>query len=146
MLDNNEDLVIVRSTVDLAHNMGRRVVAEGVESQAVLNMLIELGCDMAQGYHISRPVTAPVLTRWLETQAGACSAIKTVSKPEVALMSWPAAPRVYSQHRRQLSCRVAQIARTTVGERRRRVNAFRSGVQFLLSSRRAVCRAASSRE
>src|SRR3569833_393691 len=66
MLDNNEDLVIVRSTVDLAHNMGRRVVAEGVESQAVLNMLIELGCDMAQGYHISRPVTAPVLTRWLE--------------------------------------------------------------------------------
>src|SRR3569832_2934 len=65
MLDNNEDFVIVRSTVDLAHNMGRRVVAEGVESQAVLNILLELGCDMAQGYHISRPVTAPVLTRWL---------------------------------------------------------------------------------
>ena len=66
MLENNEDFVIVRSTVDLAHNMGRRVVAEGVESQAVLNMLLNLGCDMAQGYHISRPLTAPVLTRWLK--------------------------------------------------------------------------------
>ena len=66
MLDNNEDMVIVRSTIDLAHNMGRRVVAEGVESEEVLNMLIELGCDMAQGYHISRPVTASVLTGWLQ--------------------------------------------------------------------------------
>jgi diguanylate cyclase (GGDEF)-like protein/PAS domain S-box-containing protein len=66
MLENNEDMVIVRATVDLAHNMGRRVVAEGVESEAVLNMLIKLGCDMAQGYHISRPVTASVLTGWLQ--------------------------------------------------------------------------------
>ena len=66
MLDNNEDMVIVRSTIDLAHNMGRRVVAEGVESEEVLNKMIELGCDMAQGYHISRPVTASVLTGWLQ--------------------------------------------------------------------------------
>ncbi len=65
MLDNNEDMVIVRSTVDLAHNMGRRVVAEGVETLEVLNTLIEMGCDMAQGYYISRPLTAAVLTRWL---------------------------------------------------------------------------------
>jgi len=63
MLENAEDLVIVRSTIDLAHNMGRQVVAEGVESEEVLNMLIELGCDMAQGYFISRPVTANILTR-----------------------------------------------------------------------------------
>lgn len=66
MLDNNEDMVIVRSTVDLAHNMGRRVVAEGVENQAVLNTLIEMGCDMAQGYYISRPLTATALGRWLK--------------------------------------------------------------------------------
>ena len=65
MLENNEDLVIVRSTIDLAHNMGRRVVAEGVESEEVLNILVELGCDMAQGYHISRPITANILTQWL---------------------------------------------------------------------------------
>ncbi|MEK7322731.1 MAG: EAL domain-containing protein [Pseudomonadota bacterium] len=66
MLDNNEDMVIVRSTVDLAHNMGRRVVAEGVENEAVLNTLIEMGCDMAQGYFISRPLTATALSRWLK--------------------------------------------------------------------------------
>ena len=65
MLENNEDLVIVRSTIDLAHNMGRQVVAEGVESEEVLNLLVELGCDMAQGYHISRPITANILTQWL---------------------------------------------------------------------------------
>ena len=65
MLENNEDMVIVQSTIDLAHNMGRQVVAEGVESEEVLNILTELGCDMAQGYHISRPITANVLTQWL---------------------------------------------------------------------------------
>ena len=65
MLQNNEDLVIVRSTIDLAHNMGRQVVAEGVESEEVLNLLVELGCDMAQGYYISRPITANILTQWL---------------------------------------------------------------------------------
>ena len=66
MLENNEDMVIVRSTVDLAHNMGRRVVAEGVESVEVMDALIKLGCDMAQGYYISRPVTPSVLTGWLQ--------------------------------------------------------------------------------
>ncbi|MEJ2554217.1 MAG: EAL domain-containing protein, partial [Gammaproteobacteria bacterium] len=65
MLENNEDMVIVRSTIDLAHNMGRQVVAEGVESEEVLNILVELGCDMAQGYYISRPITANILTQWL---------------------------------------------------------------------------------
>jgi len=66
MLENNEDLVIVRSTIDLAHNMGRQVVAEGVESEEVLNLLMELGCDMAQGYYISRPITANIITQWLQ--------------------------------------------------------------------------------
>ena len=66
MMENNEDLVIVRSTIDLAHNMGRQVVAEGVESEEVLNLLIELGCDMAQGYYISRPITANIITQWLQ--------------------------------------------------------------------------------
>ena len=65
MLDNNEDLVIVRSTIDLAHNMGRRVIAEGVENKEVLDTLIHLGCDLAQGYYLSRPLTAGVLQRWL---------------------------------------------------------------------------------
>jgi diguanylate cyclase (GGDEF)-like protein len=49
---------IVRSTIQLGHNMGLRVVAEGVESDAVERELIELGCDVVQGYHIGRPMSA----------------------------------------------------------------------------------------
>ena len=48
----------VRSTIDLAHNMGLVVVAEGVEDEATLERLKALGCDMAQGYFLSRPLPA----------------------------------------------------------------------------------------
>ena len=53
-----DDAKIVRSTIDLAHNLGLTVVAEGVENMAVLRLLGELGCDEAQGYHMSRPLPA----------------------------------------------------------------------------------------
>jgi EAL domain-containing protein (putative c-di-GMP-specific phosphodiesterase class I) len=59
------DAVIVHSTIDLAHNLGLTVVAEGVEDEAALNMLIEYGCDTAQGYLFSRPCPADDLTAWL---------------------------------------------------------------------------------
>ena len=49
------DAVIVRSTIDLAHNLGLKVVAEGVEDEISLQRLIEYGCDCAQGYYFSRP-------------------------------------------------------------------------------------------
>jgi diguanylate cyclase (GGDEF)-like protein/PAS domain S-box-containing protein len=49
---------IVRSTIDLAHEMGMRVVAEGVESEAIWSRLKQLGCDIGQGYHFGRPVPA----------------------------------------------------------------------------------------
>jgi diguanylate cyclase (GGDEF)-like protein/PAS domain S-box-containing protein len=65
MSGNVDDAVIVRSTIDLAHNLGLKVAAEGVESQAVLDRLIAMGCDQAQGYFISRPIPAPELARWL---------------------------------------------------------------------------------
>ncbi len=55
---NDEDATIVRSVIDLAHNLGHTVVAEGVENPAVLKLLIELDCDFAQGYLFSRPVPA----------------------------------------------------------------------------------------
>jgi EAL domain-containing protein (putative c-di-GMP-specific phosphodiesterase class I) len=61
-----DDAVIVRSIIDLAHNLGVRVVAEGVEDDRTMNMLIEYGCDEAQGYHFSRPVPAGELLPWLE--------------------------------------------------------------------------------
>jgi diguanylate cyclase (GGDEF)-like protein len=59
------DAAIVRSTIDLAHNLGLRVVAEGVESRQAWDRLIELGCDFAQGYHVSRPLPAAELGRLL---------------------------------------------------------------------------------
>lgn len=67
MFTDESDAVIVRSTIDLAHNLGMQVVAEGVESQDILNLLAMLGCDYAQGYHISRPVCAADLQQWWRT-------------------------------------------------------------------------------
>ncbi len=61
---SRDDAVIVRSTIDLAHNLGLKVVAEGVESRGVLEKLIALGCDEAQGYHISAPLPPSEVTRW----------------------------------------------------------------------------------
>jgi predicted signal transduction protein with EAL and GGDEF domain len=67
MVGNGSDAVIVRSTIDLAHNMGLSVVAEGVEDEPTLRKLRELGCDMAQGYHLSRPLPPEDVARWMRT-------------------------------------------------------------------------------
>jgi diguanylate cyclase len=70
MVTDESDLTIVRSTIDLSHNLGLDVVAEGVEDGATLARLAELGCDRAQGYYLSRPVPADQLTAWLDDLAG----------------------------------------------------------------------------
>lgn len=66
MEKDNDDVTIVRSTIDLAHNMGLTVVAEGVENQAACDMLKAMGCDYLQGYFISRPVMAQDLLKFIE--------------------------------------------------------------------------------
>jgi diguanylate cyclase (GGDEF)-like protein len=58
MRTNRDDALIVRSTIDLGHNLGLRLIAEGVEDPATLDLLKQQGCDGAQGYHLSRPVPA----------------------------------------------------------------------------------------
>jgi len=65
MAENKDDETIVRSTIDLAHNMGLKVVAEGVESEAIVQRLAELRCDLAQGFHLSRPLSPDRLEAWL---------------------------------------------------------------------------------
>jgi len=65
------DAAIVRSTIDLAHNLGLRVVAEGVESHQAWTRLTELGCDLAQGFYVSRPLPAPDLGRLLRERSAA---------------------------------------------------------------------------
>ncbi len=59
-----DDAKIVRSTIDLAHNLGLCVVAEGVENAKVWDMLRELNCDQAQGYHMGKPMPASEFAQW----------------------------------------------------------------------------------
>ncbi len=68
LLEDLNDDIIVRSTIDLAHNLGLIVVAEGVENQSVQQHLVDLGCDVAQGYGISRPIPHQALLFWLANQ------------------------------------------------------------------------------
>jgi diguanylate cyclase (GGDEF)-like protein len=73
MEQDADDAKIVRSTIDLAHNLGLTVVAEGVENVSVMHLLAELQCDQAQGYHMSRPLPAAEMmafaARWNALQS-----------------------------------------------------------------------------
>ena len=66
MTTSEDDAVIVRSIIDLGRNLGLDVVAEGVESAEVWECLERLGCDIAQGYYMSRPIPPDEITSWLE--------------------------------------------------------------------------------
>ncbi|WP_433909867.1 EAL domain-containing protein [Sphingomonas yabuuchiae] len=69
LTSSNRDPLIVRSTIDLAHALEMEVVAEGVETPATLALLSVMGCDMIQGYLISRPIGLEALVRFLDEQA-----------------------------------------------------------------------------
>lgn len=70
-IDRDEkDATIVRSTIGLAHSLGFRAVAEGVENAAILVLLRELGCDEAQGFHLARPMPAAEMAAWARQRAG----------------------------------------------------------------------------
>jgi EAL domain-containing protein (putative c-di-GMP-specific phosphodiesterase class I) len=62
MTSDANDAAIVRSTIELAHNLGLQLVAEGVEDQETLELLAALGCDLVQGYHLARPMPADELS------------------------------------------------------------------------------------
>ncbi len=64
-----DDAVIVRSIIDLAHNLSVKVVAEGVEDETTMNLLIDYGCDEAQGYYFSRAIPSHELVQWLGSSA-----------------------------------------------------------------------------
>jgi diguanylate cyclase (GGDEF)-like protein/PAS domain S-box-containing protein len=90
MEEDSSNRTIVRSVVELGHNLGLTAVAEGVESDAVLESLAGYSCDVAQGYHLSRPLTAEAFDRWREAWTGlapgpraaaAASAVATTASP-----------------------------------------------------------------
>jgi diguanylate cyclase (GGDEF)-like protein len=65
LLHDDSDLIIVRSTINLGHDLGLRVIAEGVEDELTLKRLELLGCDLAQGYHLSKPLPADEFADWI---------------------------------------------------------------------------------
>ncbi len=67
MITNENDAMIVRSTIDLAHNLGLKVVAEGVEDEEIYELLRILRCDTAQGFYLSEPATAATITKQIES-------------------------------------------------------------------------------
>ncbi|NKE73778.1 putative bifunctional diguanylate cyclase/phosphodiesterase [Candidatus Manganitrophus noduliformans] len=66
MTENQNNAVIVRSIIDLGHNLGLEVIAEGVENHETWNRLLALGCDAAQGYYMSPPVSAQEIPCWMK--------------------------------------------------------------------------------
>jgi EAL domain-containing protein (putative c-di-GMP-specific phosphodiesterase class I) len=73
MASDESDRAIVRSTVDLAHNLGLTVVAEGVETAALWDELKQLGCDVAQGWHVGHPGPVEDATAFLKAPRAATS-------------------------------------------------------------------------
>ena len=63
MADNRSDRLMVQSTIGLAHSLGRKVVAEGVEQREILDLLVEMECDIAQGFAIGRPMSLESLAK-----------------------------------------------------------------------------------
>ncbi len=77
MIEQKDDMMIVRTTIDMSHNLGLEVVAEGVENQEALDELKNMGCDVAQGYFLSRPVPVSDLLKWIKESSW------EVGKPEL---------------------------------------------------------------
>ena len=73
MTTNPSDLAIVRSTIELGHNLGRKVVAEGVETEEAWDMLLSLGCDLAQGFYMTRPIPSEDLVQWIQSSCWSLS-------------------------------------------------------------------------
>ncbi|MFN2520533.1 MAG: EAL domain-containing protein [Candidatus Limnocylindria bacterium] len=82
MAHDEDSVVIARSTIDLGHNLGLTVVAEGIEDEQTLDRLVELGCDIGQGYALGRPMPIAELLVWLQ---GARAARQW---PSASLVRW----------------------------------------------------------
>src|SRR3954447_11331176 len=67
---DERDFAIMRSTIELGHNLGCSVVAEGLETAAALQRVTSLGCDTGQGFHIARPLDAGAISEWLAQRQG----------------------------------------------------------------------------
>lgn len=69
MLDDSQDRIIVNSTIQLAHNLGLEVTAEGIEDLELVASLVSLGCDKGQGFYFCKPIPMPDIENWLAMRA-----------------------------------------------------------------------------
>jgi EAL domain-containing protein (putative c-di-GMP-specific phosphodiesterase class I) len=68
MLTDPSNLIIVRSTINLAHDLRLAIIAEGVEDAETLTRLDALGCDRVQGFHLGRPMSADAFDAWMRDE------------------------------------------------------------------------------
>ena len=88
MADGQKDALLVRSTVDLAHSLGLKVTAEGVETAMVQALLTAMGCDLAQGYFIARPMLAADFAAFLQQERDAAAGdVRPVRRPSGARLA-----------------------------------------------------------
>jgi EAL domain-containing protein (putative c-di-GMP-specific phosphodiesterase class I) len=81
MADSTEDANIVRSAIELGHSLNLSVVAEGIESPEHLRRLEDFGCDIAQGFHLGRPVPPEDIPRWLRALDQSSSKVRGTATP-----------------------------------------------------------------
>ena len=93
MSTDENDAVIVRSTVDLGRNLSLRVVAEGVETEEVWHALAGLGCHLAQGYFLTKPIPAEALTAWFRDAETAAAPAGGATRKKVAIPNKLLIPR-----------------------------------------------------
>src|SRR5690606_28764487 len=79
--------MIVHATIDLGHNLGLEVIGEGVESEAIYRRLADLGCDVVQGYFLTRPIPADEFAAWLRdtTDDGTVRVLRTGREVDASL-------------------------------------------------------------
>jgi EAL domain-containing protein (putative c-di-GMP-specific phosphodiesterase class I) len=68
LAENTNDVAIVKSIIDLGHNLGQTILAEGVEHESVLEILSQLHCDSAQGYYMSKPLPVRDIDAWVSAR------------------------------------------------------------------------------
>jgi len=83
MDSRKQDACIVRSIIDLGHNLGPEVVAEGVEDQTAAERLAALGCDHAQGFHFARPLPPVEFAAWLTAFRGVTDCNRAIQSPPI---------------------------------------------------------------
>jgi diguanylate cyclase (GGDEF)-like protein len=106
---------IVRTTIDLAHQLGVKVVAEGVESAAISSELRALGCDIGQGFFLGRPMAAAAFTEWLRDPARPTAGLEVSAYPVADSPAARAAPAGPAGHPARRAARALRRAVRPVG-------------------------------